>query len=165
MNNFSMNEEGFSKEEKAVWNAITRFCAYKERCVDDVYRKLIQLGVSENQHHFWVKRLESYGFLNEKRFVESYALARINLKGWGLLKIKNKLLAKNIEPLIVDEVLKKIKDTLNMEEKLLSIAQKKWYKIKTESIQAKKAKLARYLHSKGFGFQDIYKILENDIFR
>lgn len=129
------------------------YCAYQERAQQEVRNKLYEWGLHQKEVENIIVRLIEDNFLNEERFAKVYALGKFRMKGWGKIKIKQHLKAKNVsEPLIrialreinPDEYDKKIKETI---EKRLNKP------IKKLSF-TEKSKLAVYLQSKGF---------ENDI--
>ncbi|MBD1422486.1 regulatory protein RecX [Sphingobacterium chuzhouense] len=129
------------------------YCAYQERAQQEVRNKLYEWGLHQKEVENIIVQLIEDNFLNEERFAKVYALGKFRMKGWGKIKIKQHLKAKNVsEPLIrialreinPDEYDKKIKETI---EKRLNKP------IKKLSF-TEKSKLAVYLQSKGF---------ENDI--
>lgn len=60
------------------------FCAYQERCEYDVLEKIKKLGLEgpEKTQPF-IKRLQKEGFLDQKRFVDSYIMGKVSIKKWG----------------------------------------------------------------------------------
>ncbi|HTB06161.1 MAG TPA: RecX family transcriptional regulator, partial [Bacteroidia bacterium] len=65
-----------------------KYCAYTERTLDEVNKKLKELEVSEEDAKIVIERLTKQGFINEKRFAESFARGKFRIKKWGKRRIK-----------------------------------------------------------------------------
>lgn len=84
-----------------IFKKLVRFCAYQERCTDEVRRKLEQLGADARQEREVTDLLLEQGFLNEDRFARMYVRGKFRINGWGRIKIKNGLLAKRVPPELI----------------------------------------------------------------
>lgn len=103
------------------------FCAYQERCEYDVLEKIKKLGLEgpEKTQPF-IKRLQKAGFLDQKRFVDSYIMGKVSIKKWGVNKIRAGLIQKRIKPDVIARGIMEI-DTDIYQENLKSLFEKKNY--------------------------------------
>ena len=135
------------------------FCAYQERCEYDVLEKIKKLGLEgpEKTQPF-IKRLQKEGFLDQKRFVDSYIMGKVSIKKWGVNKIRAGLIQKRIKPDVIDRGIMEI-DTDIYQENLRSLFEKKIINLadyKTDYKQ--KSKVVRFLSSKGYTAEDVYDL-------
>ena len=135
------------------------FCAYQERCEYDVLEKIKKLGLEgpEKTQPF-IKRLQKEGFLDQKRFVDSYIMGKVSIKKWGVNKIRAGLIQKRIKPDVIARGIMEI-DTDIYQENLRSLFEKKIINLadyKTDYKQ--KSKVVRFLSSKGYTAEDVYNL-------
>lgn len=135
------------------------FCAYQERCEYDVLEKIKKLGLEgpEKTQPF-IKRLQKEGFLDQKRFVDSYIMGKVSIKKWGVNKIRAGLIQKRIKPDVIARGIMEI-DTDLYQENLRSLFEKKIINLadyKTDYKQ--KSKVVRFLSSKGYTAEDVYDL-------
>ena len=135
------------------------FCAYQERCEYDVLEKIKKLGLEgpEKTQPF-IKRLQKEGFLDQKRFVDSYIMGKVSIKKWGVNKIRAGLIQKRIKPDVIARGIMQI-DTDLYQENLRSLFEKKIINLadyKTDYKQ--KSKVVRFLSSKGYTAEDVYDL-------
>lgn len=129
---------------------IEAYCAYQERCHSEITTKLTSWGMSPEQRNQLVAHLISYRFLDEGRFAEAYTSGKLRIKHWGRLKIKQSLRLKFISETIIQLAFKTIDET-EYNSILLHEAEKKAKDLANEKdVWQKRAKLQRYLMSKGF---------------
>ncbi|TYR36519.1 RecX family transcriptional regulator [Sphingobacterium phlebotomi] len=131
------------------------YCAYQERAQQEVRNKLYEWGLHQEEVENIIVLLIEDNFLNEERFAKAYTLGKFRMKGWGKIKIKQHLKAKNISEPLIRLALKEI----NQEEyhKKIDETVKKKIKKPISSISfIEKSKLYTYLQSKGFENDIIY---------
>ncbi|MDE7149775.1 MAG: RecX family transcriptional regulator [Bacteroidales bacterium] len=93
----------------ALFQKLARYCAYQERCRQDVRLKLSGLGVRGSAEAArWIERLEAEGFLDENRFARAYCRGKFRQNHWGRRKIIMGLRAKGISEAEVAEALNEI---------------------------------------------------------
>lgn len=125
------------------------YCAYQERAQQEVRDKLYSWGLHSNDVEQIISDLISDNFLNEERFAKAFVLGKFRMKGWGKIKIVQHLKAKRISKPLIQIALREI-DLDDYEEKLSELISKK-IKVDPTSLTLKeKAKLIRYLQSKGY---------------
>jgi regulatory protein len=72
------------------------FCAYQERCPQEVNQKLRDLGFWGEKAEKIIEKLEEDNFLNEERFAIAYARGKFRMKGWGKIRIRQELKMRQI---------------------------------------------------------------------
>ena len=124
------------------------YCAYQERCEQDISKKLIDWHISPEDRDILIADLISNNFLSEERFAEAYVSGKFNIKKWGKIKIKNHLKSKRISDYSIRKAMAQIEPDA-YEETLQYLAEKKWLQLRGSQWE-KLAKLRRYLHNKGY---------------
>jgi regulatory protein len=134
--------------DSAIYEKLTRFCAYQERCTADILEKLYKLKVPKDDFDNYLPKLKDENFLNEERYVKAFISAH-SKKKWGKTKIKSALSGKRIDGDLIKKYLDQIEQG-DYDEQIKTLLQKKWKSIRTGSPKEKKNKLIRFLLSKGF---------------
>jgi regulatory protein len=134
--------------DSAIYEKLTNFCAYQERCKTDVVDKLYKLKIEKDGFDDYIDKLQRENFLNEERYVKYFVSAH-SKKKWGKTKIKAALAGKKIDGGLVKKYLDEIEEE-DYNEQIKELANKKWNSIKTGTTKEKKTKLIRFLLSKGF---------------
>lgn len=138
-----------------------RYCAFQERCRQEVSIKLEQLGIKDDsEKEKIIRQLEKKGFVDERRYAKAFARDKFRLHQWGKIKIGMALQGKNIPQHLIDEALAEI-DSAEYAQTLKSLLKKK--EAALEDIGdafIKKNRLAGYLESKGFEPDLIWAVLE-----
>ena len=144
--------------DSAIYDKLTNFCAYQERCTADVIEKLYKLKVPKDDFDAYIPKLKDQNFLNEERYVKAFISAH-SKKKWGKTKIKSALSGKRIESGLIKKYLDLIEEG-DYDEQIKELLQKKWNSIRTGSPKEKKNKLIRFLLSKGFEMSKVMKAVK-----
>lgn len=144
--------------DSLLFEKLTAFCAYQERCKKDVVQKMRKLEIAPEEQAQYIERLIDESFLNEDRFVRSYVSAHIK-KHWGKNKIKAGLYSKQINSELIKTHLNNIEEE-NYTQKISDVVAHKWPKIKGETLPQRKAKLIQHLMGKGYEY-DKFKAIIN----
>lgn len=131
------------------------YCAYQERAQQEVRDKLYDWGLYPDDVELIISGLISENFLNEERFAKSFTLGKFRMKGWGKIKIKQHLKSKRVSDPLIKLALKEI-DLDDYDAKLDEIIEKKRREFSSKLTIEEKAKLIRYVQSKGFESDLIY---------
>lgn len=134
------------------------YCAYQERAQQEVRDKLYDWGLHMEEVEQAISTLIEHNFLNEERFAKAYTLGKFRMKGWGKIKIVQGLKIKRISKPLIQIALREI-DLDEYEQKLEDTIQKKINKPVQKLTLLEKSKLIRFLMSKGFENDLIYKKL------
>lgn len=125
------------------------YCAYQERCHDEVIQKLRSMNMIPQAIDAIVVHLLDNNFLNEERFACSFARGKFRIKHWGKRRIINELKARNISRYNIERALKEIPEEEYLET-FHSIAEKQWQTVRETNIMKKKKKVMDYLLRKGY---------------
>ena len=138
-----------------ILTKMERYCAYQDRCLADVRKKLGVFAVSVAQADEIIRLLTANHFLDEKRYVESFIRSKMRANQWGKLKISQALWAKGIDSKIVAQHLAEIEDTDYMT--MMQQTADKWRRMHKTQEQSEQ-KLMQYLLSKGYKMEEIFKL-------
>ena len=147
-----MEDQGKKKKVLTQLQAklkIESYCAYQERAQQEVRDKLYEWGMHEEEVENIIADLIADNFLNEERFAKAFVRGKFNLKGWGMVKIKQHLKAKRISDPLIKIAMREI-DLDEYESKLEELIHKKCSSAPNKLSLPEKAKLVRYLQSKGY---------------
>ena len=133
------------------------FCAYQDRCIFDVKKKLKASLLSEEKKEQLIAELIQAKFIDDERFALSFAQGKQRIKKWGISKIKAGLKAKQIAAILIDKALETIDKSVYLEDLTLLIEKKKRLLSNEKESYKKEAKIIRYLLSKGYQLDDIFK--------
>ena len=155
MNSISSLKEAIQK--------IEHFCAYQERCHQEVVSKLRTMKMDLDEIDQIMVYLIAENFINEERFACSFARGKHRIKHWGRIRIINELKFKNISQTLINTALKEI----SLEEYLETfhtIAQRHWETIRETNTLKKRKKFCDYLLRRGFESNLVYdKVKELEI--
>jgi regulatory protein len=158
-----MFDESGDKKVK-YWSAdeaklnIQSYCAYQERCHQEVRNKLLQHGIYGDLLEELISDLIVNNFLNEERFAKTFAGGKFRIKHWGRNKIRQELKLKNVSDYSIREGLKEIRDDDYLET-IKMLIDKKERTTKFANKYDRVQKLTVYLAQKGFEFEAIKEVL------
>ena len=137
-----------------------KFCAYQERCHQEVERKLSQMGMIQQASELIQLHLFENDFINEERYARSFSRGKFRIKKWGRVRIKNELVKREISGLNIKAGLEEI-DSDEYAETLSELARKRYDMVSEIHLMKKRKKVADYLLRKGFESSMVYsKLLE-----
>ena len=122
----------------------------------EIFEYLAQKGFENDVAQSVTTKLENYGYLDDQKYAENFALYKKN-KGKKALRFELKL--KGVDEEIINSVLEKIE---NQKDVILGLAQK-FLKNKKPAPDLRQ-KLFRHLAGKGFEFEEINSVI-TEIFK
>lgn len=146
--------------KKDVFLKIASFCAYQERSEQEVIQKLTSWETDPEDIEAILGLLKDEKYLDNKRFVSSYVNGRFRLKKWGKIKIEAFLRQKGLDSDLIQEATNQI-STEDYHDVLFQLITKKNNSISKIPLSDRKVKIARYLASKGFEGDLIWKCINS----
>ncbi|WP_264565885.1 regulatory protein RecX [Flavobacterium sp. N3904] len=143
---------------------IEHFCAYQERCHEEVVSKLWGMKLDPDEIDEVIVHLIENNFLNEARFACSFARGKHRIKHWGKIRITNELKIRKINQTLINLALKEIEP----EEYITTfeeLAERNWKSITETNALKKRKKFCDYMLRRGFESNLIYdkvRQLENE---
>lgn len=125
------------------------YCAYQDRCTDEILKKTSSWGLTSDEGQELLKDLIDKGFVDEVRFVDSFVSGKFRYKKWGRIKIHYELKKKRIPENLIKKSISAIDPDLYYET-LRILGERKWEETKGKDLWDKKAKVMRFLASKGY---------------
>lgn len=149
-----------SQQDTYLLEKARKFCAYQERCFDDVRIRLLEWKASEKAIEHIIRQLEKEDFLNEERYSIAFAVGKFRQNKWGKNKIFYALTAKKIPELYIQMGLNEISDQDNIA-LLKSLLKSK--KINEKSEYIRNNKMVKYAVQKGFPASLAWKVVNDEI--
>ncbi len=146
-------------QKKKFLKKMIKYCAYQERCHQDVKNKLSDLGVEQDIADEIISELITSKYLNEERYVRSYTMGKFRINKWGKNKIKIALKQKDISSYLIEKYLREI-DYNKYIETLKILLDRKSNSLKSKNQHDKYNKLYRYAYNKGYESEVIKEILQ-----
>lgn len=133
-----------------------KYCAYQERCHEEVRTKLLSLKVYGKELEAIMSKLIEEDFLNEERFAKAYAGGKFRMLKWGREKIICELKARKVSTYCINIALQEI-DTEDYETAFQKLLQTAFKKYKSANPLETKNKVAKFLITKGYEKNLVWK--------
>lgn len=137
---------------------IQRYCAYQERCHQEVRSKLFEYGLYKDDVDQIISELITTGFLNEERFAKAFAGGKFRMKKWGRLKITHELEAKGLSVNCIRSGLNEI-DNSDYEKALERLILKKMDDLPGENVFSRRDKISKSVILKGYEPDLVWKMM------
>jgi len=147
---------------KDVNEKIRHYCAYQERCMGDVRNKLRECGVVREEREQMLKQLIDEGYVDEERFVRSFVRGKINIKHWGIHKIRLDLRRRSVSETLINAAIGEI-DNETFLANLDKLASKWLDGHKPLEKHKLRRKIYDYLYSMGYDREDILNYINKII--
>ncbi len=137
---------------------IRRYCAYQERCTDEVEKKLKEWSLPEQKIHGMIGSLRKEGFLDDERFLRSFVGGKLRINHWGRIRIRYELRCRNIPANLVESALNEINpETYRDIIKMLVVKKRK--EIMGRKAQDSRQKILNFVVGKGFEFEEVRQVM------
>ena len=144
--------EGQKKQNLTPQQALLKaasYCAYQERCHDEVTEKLSEWGVYGDDAGNILLKLIEQNYLNEERFAKAFAGGKFRVKKWGRIKINQELKFRKISDYCIRMAMKEIDEDVYLST-LKELALEKFDSIKEKNPLVKRNRAAAFLMGKGY---------------
>ncbi|MEN9907708.1 MAG: hypothetical protein RLZZ540_849 [Bacteroidota bacterium] len=141
---------------KEALKKIEHYCAYQERCHEEVEQKLRSMKMDSDEIDQIIAHLINDNFLNEERFACSFARGKHRIKYWGKIRITNELKFKGINQTLINIALKEI----SPEEYYITfdtLANRHWESIRESNSLKKRKKFCDFMLRRGFESNLVYE--------
>ncbi|MBT8327749.1 MAG: RecX family transcriptional regulator [Bacteroidia bacterium] len=128
---------------------IAKYCAYQERCHQEVRDKLYGYGLHKNEVEEIIYDMIQLDFINEERFAKAFVRGKFNYKKWGRNRIKLELKRRKISDYCIKKGLAEI-DANAYEQILIEVLTKKIESLSKLKEYQKNYKAAQFVISKGY---------------
>jgi len=141
---------------KEAIQKIENFCAYQERCHQEVVAKLFQMKMDSDEIDQIMVHLIAENFINEERYACSFARGKHRIKQWGKIRITNELKFKNISQTLINTALKEISPEEYLDT-FYALAERNWESIREKNTLKKRKKFCDFMLRKGFESNLVYE--------
>ncbi len=152
------SKKKYVSREEAL-KRLQRYCAYQERCHQEVRQKLAGWGLFGAYADEVTSELVLEDFLNEERFAQAYARGKFKIKGRGRLRIQRELNQRGISEYCIRKAMEEI-DPKAYRQSLADQLEKRVNQLNTEDYWERRQKLKTYAYRQGFEPQLIAEVLE-----
>jgi len=140
---------------------IASYCAYQERCQQEVRNKLYSYELFSSEVEELIAWLITENYINEERFSITFAGGKFRIKKWGKYKIAQSLKQKDISDYCINKALQEIEasDYLATIGELATKKAKE-YSLRTSDTYQLKNKVAKHIISKGFESSLVWQVIK-----
>jgi len=141
---------------KEAIQKIEHYCAYQERCHEEVEQKLRDMKMEAEERDLIITHLIHENFLNEERFACSFARGKHRIKHWGKIRIANELKFRGINQTLINIALKEISPE-EYYSNFDALANRHWESIRESNSLKKRKKFCDFMLRKGFESNLVYE--------
>ncbi|NQX86515.1 MAG: RecX family transcriptional regulator [Flavobacteriaceae bacterium] len=135
---------------------LQHFCAYQERCHQDVYDKLKGMHMIPEAIDQIIVVLIQDNYLNEERFSKAFVMGKFRIKKWGRQRLILELKKRHITMYLIEKAIAEISEAEYLET-LDALARKRCSSIRETNALKRKKKLADYLLYRGWESHLVYE--------
>lgn len=139
------------KSAEQALRLLMNMAARAERSSGDALRLMKRWGVDDNDAQRVLQRLIAERFINDSRYAAAFVREKINLSGWGSYKIVAALRRKGVDNRIIENALSQY-GSVDMEERLQGLLEKKIKTVKYRDTSDLRAKLFRFAANRGYDY-------------
>lgn len=144
---------GYTLDE--VRSKMEHYCAYQERCHQEVAQKLKSFAISQQEKDEIIVALIQTNYLNEERFARAFVRGKHSQKKWGKIRLKSELKKREITTYLIEKAFQEIDET-QYEETLHQLSEKIWEFTSELNVLKKRKKCADFLLRKGYESDKVY---------
>ena len=148
-----------NNDHALITEKISRYCAFQERCKQDVLQKLKEWKTAPGKVIPTIKYLEDNNFIDEARFALLFARGKFRINKWGRVKIRHELKIRNIPDQYIEDALEEIGEEEYLKT-LCGLILKKQMEIKAGNNLSIREKIITFVTGKGFEYDQIAEALK-----
>ena len=146
---------------KEAKQKIAKYCAYQERCHQEVRDKLFGYGLRSDDVELIIYELTRQNFLNEERYAISFARGKFLHNKWGRNKIIQYLKTKRVSEYCIKKGLSEI-DEQDYVKTIKELVAKKKQQHKGLKEYQRNYKTAQFLVNKGYESRLVWGVLNEE---
>ena len=143
---------------EAILARIHHFCAYQERCSQEVDLKLMQWKVSSAKTAKIMRHLKAEGFIDDERYARIFVRSKFHINKWCRAKIRYELRSRTIPDHLVNKAMEEIGED-DYARTIHELILKKMSEINNGKNLNIREKIITFVTGKGFEFDLIAKVL------
>lgn len=132
-----------------VQKKLEYYCAYQERCHEEVSQKLKELGIFGTPRDTVISHLIEQNYLNETRFAEHFVRGKFSIKKWGKRRLQRELKQRHISDWNIKNAMKEISDKTYLESGQ-ALAEKFWQAHRHRPLAEQKKKVWNAMQYRGW---------------
>jgi len=144
--------------KQEVLNKLMRYCAYQERCHQEVRNKIIKYEIYGDDLEEIIVYLIEQNYLNEERFAISFAGGKFRMKNWGKNRIRFELQKREISDYCIEKAVCEIEEDAYIVS-LTRIIENQMEKYSELGLLLSKDKALKYSTGRGFEIDTVLKLL------
>lgn len=139
---------------------IAKYCAYQERCHQEVRDKLYSFGLISEDVEEIIFDLIQQDLINEERFTIAFVRGKFNYKKWGRNKITQELKQRKISEYCIKKGLAEINENTYVDT-LENLLHKKLKSLSGIKSYQKNYKAVQFVIAKGFESEIAWSVIKN----
>lgn len=140
---------------KEATKKLEHYCAYQERCHQEVRQKLIAMAMIPEAIDVIIVHLLEHNYLNETRFAQVFVSGKFRIKHWGRRRLTLELKKRDISVYNINKGLAEI-DDIEYLEVFNQLAEKRVATIKETQVYKKRKKFIDYFLYRGWESHLVY---------
>ncbi len=140
---------GKSLTKEQALQKLRHYCAYQERCHQEVREKLFELSLRSKDHDEIISHLIEENYVNEERFAIAFAGGKWRVKQWGRVRIRHALKQKQVSEYCIKKAMKEIGEE-EYRTVLRRLSEEKYSSLNKHQYFLRKKKTIDHLVSRGF---------------
>lgn len=136
-------------EKSKALSRAAALCSRSEQCESDVRKKLHTWLDDDSQADDIIRQLRQEGYIDDDRYARAYVHDKLLYNGWGRIKLRLMLRAKQLSDEAIDQALEQI-DPQQYTATLEHIVKAKWRTVAQREQRQARAALLRHAAGRGF---------------
>jgi len=148
---------------EALWNYALKTLSGRALSIGELRERLQRRAERAGDVDDILSRLKDLGYLDDRRFAEGYATARLSNEGFGKMRVLRDLRQHRVAPKLADQTVKKVYEDVDEEALIEEWVRKKYRLASREGLFQEDKDLAaayRRLLRAGFRTGEIVKVLK-----
>lgn len=149
-------------EGEALLEYALKALAARAHSIGELRQKLLRRAASEEEAELVLRRLRELGYLDDRRFAEHYAAARLENEGLGRIRVVHELRRRRVAPTVAEHAVAKAYEGTDEIRLVEDYLRRKFRKTPLEQLLAEPkgvASVYRRLRSAGFTASSVLAVL------